>query len=239
MLLSIVAVLAMSAVVASAAFGAEKPSEQQQFNKLPAKAGVTGVSGVSVLTAGGQKVTCIEDTSKGTVWGPGLINNIRVVFKGCTSTNKTEKCEVLSKGKPNGEIETNELQGELGEVAVKESTTGVGLLLEPISGNVFVVLEGKCLPVTPTAVEGSVAGEVTPTGPPKSKEGKVVFAVTAGAQNIKKFERGLAEHCKEKPECKEDGKISPKLTVFNGKAATEETTDTNTFEEELEVLPGV
>jgi hypothetical protein len=231
MLLSIVAALAMSAVVANAALA----EAQQEFNKTPVKTKVTGTSGAAVLTAGGQKVSCKEDTNSGKA-GLGSIKNITVIFKGCSSENaKTKaKCEVQSKASKGGAgvVETNELSGELGEVAAAEAKSEVGLLLVPASGNVFVTLEGTCLQVNPTAVEGSIVGEVTPTKT-LSTEGKVVFALTKAAQSIKKFERGRAEIGG-----KEDEKVTPKLTVFNGKAATEETTDTNTFEEALEVLPG-
>ncbi|MGH9917750.1 MAG: hypothetical protein ACRD6W_02590, partial [Nitrososphaerales archaeon] len=166
------------------------------------------------------------------------VEKVVVKFTECKGKNaKTGKeCTVKSKeGKGGAEaIETKDLKGELGETA--ESKTNVGLLLEGETSSVFVTVEGECLPVSPSAIEGSVVAEVKPVEEFK-KTTTLVFPATA----IKSFERSFAKHCTGAPtarECKEDFSFTPKLTAFGTETATETTEDVTTYEENLKVHAG-
>jgi hypothetical protein len=246
-MLSMLAVFAVGAVAASAA-SAEVAAEQQQFEnaagKEPTLKGFTSKEGVSRLTAGGAVVECKKDTDTGKLVGKESVKEVVVKFVECEEP--TKKCPVKSTGATNpNEIVTKSLKGELGEVnaVAGEATSEVGLLLEGETSNVFVTLEGpaKCLPVEgPTAVEGSVVGEVTPLA--LARTDKTEFLVSAGAQKIKTFERSFAAHCAGAPvarECKEDKSFKPTLSAFGGKPGTFESKDENEFGEELKVNKGV
>jgi hypothetical protein len=247
-LVCLIAVFALGAITASAAL-AETETEQQYFEnaagKEPVKKGFTSKEGVSTLRVSGATVACKKDTDKGTIdagWKESA-EKVVVTFTECKGTNSvTEKeCEVKSKGATHtNEIVTATLKGELGEVPASQATSEVGLLLEPESGNVFVTLEGSCLPVSPSAVEGSVVGEVTPLT--LSLTDKTEFLLSGTAQKITTFERSLAKHCTGAPaarECKADFSFTPKLSVFGKAGATFESKDENTFEEELKVHKGI
>jgi hypothetical protein len=198
--------------------------------------------GASTLTVTGVTVTCQKDTDKGELWGKESVANVVVTFMECKGKKGTEECKVKSKGAAGAEeIVTNTLKGELGEVAKAEATTEVGLLLEGESSNVFVTLEGGCLPAGGGAVEGSVVGEVTPLA--LAFNDTVVFTLNGGGeQKVKTFERSLALHCGNAPaarKCSADFSFKPKLEAFT-KAATFVSTDENEFVQRAEeVLPGV
>jgi hypothetical protein len=220
------------------------PTEQQEFlnknGKEVEKKGFVSEEGVSTLAVTGASVTCQKDTDAGKLVGLESADKVVVTFKECKGKKGTEECKVKSKGAAGSEeIVTNSLKGELGEVAAAEATKEVGLLLEGESSNVFVTLEGACLPVTPSAVEGSVVGEVTPL--PLALMDNVEFLLNAGAQKIKTFERSFAKHCAPaiaaaRP-CEEDASFKAKLTAFT-KEATFESKDKNEFEEKVEVKKG-
>jgi hypothetical protein len=241
-LVCLIAVFAMSAVAATAA-SAETETEQQYFENAagnePTLKGFTSKEGVSTLAVSTATVTCQKDTNVGKLVGKESVEKVVVTFTECKGKKGVEACPVKSTNTTAAEqIKTNTLKGELGETA--ESSTGVGLLLEGESSNVFVTLEGTCLPVSPSAVEGSVVGEVTPLT--LGLTDKTEFLVSAGAQKIKTFERSLARHCAGAPaarKCTEDFSFTPSLKAFGTLAATFESKDENKFEEELRVHAGV
>jgi hypothetical protein len=217
--LALVAVFAMSAIIASTA------SAFPEFLMLPTGKTFTGVSGVATLVAGTEKVTCQKDTNTGEVTSMDSIGKVTVHFLECKGENgKAETCTVKSAGAPEtttGLIITNSLRGLLGEVAETEAKSKVGILLEPESGVTFVTLQGPCLSPTEEAVEGTVAGELTPIKALQSTL-KLILGVTSKKQNIKEI-TVLA------------GLKKPKLTAFGIATATEETEDENTFEGKVEV----
>jgi hypothetical protein len=242
----LVAVFAVSALAASAA-SAETAAEQQQFGKELVKQHFTSKEGKGTLTAGGKAITCKEDTNVGETVGKESVQNVVVTFTGCEEP-KTP-CKVNSPGQAAGVIVTNALRGELGEVAKAEATSEVGLLLEPTPTKAeeekipptkppFVVLEGSCIPTT--AVEGKLVGEVTPLA--LSTKHNLEFALSAGKQKIKTFERSFAKHCGIPAggnQCEEDAKLKPKLTAFGLEATEESLKDEVTFEEAVEVMKGL
>jgi Fe-S cluster biogenesis protein NfuA len=217
----LVAAFAMSAVAASAA-SAAAPEFRHKGGEV-VKRKFKSTTGVAKLDAAGTVVTCASSsTAAGAEIEKGNaakeqknVKGVVVTFKKCESENSKEKCKVHSKGKVE-EIKTESLSGELGKVAKAEAADERGLDLKPTTGKIFVTLEGTCLPISPSPVEGSVIGE-----PTKKEEvkGKLVFATSGGKQAIQKFEGGVKDT----------------LEVFKIAEATEETTATNTFEEAVEV----
>jgi len=216
--LTLVAAFAISAVAASAA-SAAAPEFRHKGGEV-VKRKFKSTTGVAKLDAAGTVVTCASSsTAAGAEIEAGAeqkkVKGVVVTFKKCESENSKEKCKVHSKGKVE-EIKTESLSGELGKVAKAEAADERGLDLKPTTGKIFVTLEGTCLPISPSPVEGSVIGE-----PTKKEEvkGKLVFATSGGKQAIQKFEGGVKDT----------------LEVFKIAEATEETTATNTFEEAVEV----
>jgi hypothetical protein len=246
-LICLIAVFAVGAVAASAASAKDRggPSEQQEFRnekgESPRLKGFASKEGVSTLAVTGATVTCKEDTNVGKLVGKESLEKVVVTFTGCKGKKGTEECPVKSTNTTVAEqVKTNTLRGELGEVAATEATSKVGLLLEGEASNIFVTLEGACLPASPSAVEGSVVGEVTPLT--LGLTDKTEFLVSAGAQKVKTFERSFASFCTGAPtarKCEEDFSFAPSLKAFGTLTATFESKDENTFEEPLEVFPGV
>ncbi|HZL16120.1 MAG TPA: hypothetical protein VFG23_00115 [Polyangia bacterium] len=245
-LVCLIAVFALGAIAASAASAVTDPTTQQQFveknGKEVIKKGFTSKEGISTLSVplAGTTVECKADTDKGNIdagWNES-VEKVVVTFTGCKVKVTVEKvkqeCPINSikekvKAKE-GEIVTVTLKGELGESA--ESATGVVLLLEPASGIEFVTLAATGAPckTIETKVNGQVAGEVTPLA--LGLTDKVVFE-----NKIKVLERSFAKHCTGGVNCTEDGEVKPKLEAF-AFPATFASTDENTFEEKVEVLPG-
>jgi hypothetical protein len=179
-----VAVLAMSLTAVSAAVASPPEFNPGTLNIFTSESG----SG-TLETSSGTVVSCLTDLSTGEVTGPKTVGGVVVTFHNCSSKNSSEGCSVKSTNGPNSSlIITSPLDGELGSVKSTESSSGVGLLLLPTSGTVFVTLEGVCLPVSPSPVDGSVVGEVTPVNGPSSKDGNLIFLGSPkGKQKIKEI----------------------------------------------------
>jgi hypothetical protein len=214
----LVAILAMSLMIASAAFAGP------EFK--PTGSTFTGTSGTSVLEAagGGEKVTCESDASSGTITSSTLAGGVVVHFLGCSgATVAGEKCTVKSTNTTvAGLILTNTLHGVLGLVLPKPASgSDAALVLLPVSGKVFVTLVGSGKCVETTKVSGSVAGLAEPVGT-SSKTGKLVFGVTSGVQNIKDVDLTTG------------GLVAPELTAFST-TATESTSESVTYVTATEV----
>jgi hypothetical protein len=177
--LVVMAVLAlnlMAAAVASASAPEFSPGALNTF---------TGESGTGALeTTSTAAITCTKDTNTGEITGAKTVGGVVVTFTGCSS-KEGSGCSVKSPTQPAGTVVTTTLSGELGSVKKTEATSGVGLLLKPASGTKFVELEGGCLLVSPSPVNGSIAGEATPVNAVSSKDGKLLFVGSKGTQNIK------------------------------------------------------
>jgi hypothetical protein len=175
----LVAIFAMSAIAASTAAASEP-----EFSVLPATKTFTSTSGAGTLKAGTvATTTCTADTNKGTITGMKTVGSVVVTFTGCKISGNSKVCTVKSVGSTEGTIVTNTLKGELG--TAKGSTSGVGLLLEPASGGVFVTLAETSCGIE-TSVEGGIVGEITPV---KSSQttGKIIYALLAGKQGLKEL----------------------------------------------------
>jgi hypothetical protein len=183
-------------------------------------------SGLTFYTnAAGTRYTCQKDVIEGTIVG-GVMFIDTIAYINCTVAMGGKECKINSVGAKEGEIKTTELTGELGEIA---TGSGVGILLEgeetKAKEKVFTTLAAtECAPEA--KVTGSVIGEVTPVGK-LSLTDKEIFTTVKGAQSIKKIERS-----------KGDTLVTASLQIA-GNAATVESTEERTFEEELEVTAGV
>jgi hypothetical protein len=228
------------------------PTTQQEFVNKKGEGAVktkfTFKSGVSTFEAGTNTVICQTDNNtnkEDTIVGRESVEKVKVTFNKCAGeeTKTKEKCTVKSTTATGAEeIVTNELRGELGEVAPGEApNTGVGLLLEPVK-EPFVTLVGSCLSPKESAVEGALIGEVKPVNVLALTDEVKFEAPVSGTQKIKTIERSFAKHCTGVPvarECQEDAAVNATLKAFGSTKVSEATTDTNTFEEELEVRPGL
>jgi hypothetical protein len=172
----VVALNLMAAAVASASAPEFTPGALNIFK---------GESGTGALeTTSTAAITCTKDTNTGEITGAKTVGGVVVTFTGCSS-KEGSGCSVKSTGQSAGTVVTSALNGELGSVKKTEAASGVGLLLKPASGTKFVELEGTCLLVSPSPVNGSIAGEATPINGTASTDGKLLFVGSKGTQNIK------------------------------------------------------
>jgi len=179
--MALVAVLALSAVVASAAFAAAPefvPSTKQSFKTSGKTATLRAASFPETV------ITCTASTGAGEITGAKKVGSVSVTFTGCNATSGGG-CEVHSKGGGKEEISTSTLEGELGKVAKAEATSEVGLELKAGSGS-FVTVEGSCIPFGKSEITGTVTGEVNPIKE-SGTSGTLTYAASGTSQKIKKF----------------------------------------------------
>jgi hypothetical protein len=214
--LMLVAVMAVSLAVASAAFA------EPEFK--PTGGTFTGVGlGSNVLTAGGNVITCTANSTKGTISSATLAGGVVVTFTGCASSGSGGSgCAASSTGAAAGTIATTTLHGVLGLILPKGTGTGVGLLLLPVANKKFVTINGNTCTVE-TTVTGNVAGEVIPVGHSQAT-GKLLFqaASSGGGESIKSFDPTTG------------GTVTPEIEAF-GLAASQQTTEDLTFSAAVEV----
>jgi hypothetical protein len=197
---------------------------QPEFIPVPtgASAKFTGSDSTSALeTSSTSPVDCTSSTAAGEITGATKVGGVVITYSGCSS-KEGSGCTVKGSGASAGEIVTNTLDGELGEVATTEAPSGVGLLLLATSGTTFATLEGSCLPFSPSAVEGTIAAEVLPVEAPGSS-GKLVFA---GSKSIPKIKTILVL----------DHTVKPSLLALGLLGSSETSTEALKFGEEIEVV---
>jgi len=182
--MALVAVLALSAVVASGAFAAAPefvPNTKQSFTTSGKTATLRAASFPETV------ITCTASTGTGEITGATgakKVGGVSVTFTGCNATSGGG-CEVHSKGGGKEEITTSTLEGELGKVAKSEATSEVGLELKAGSGS-FVTVEGSCIPFGKSEITGTVTGEVNPIKE-SGTSGTLTYAASGTSQKIKKF----------------------------------------------------
>jgi len=221
--LVLVAVVAMSfAVVSSAsAFSSNPlfiPANGQQVRSV-------GLGNATLVAAGNKIVCTAHQTVSGTVSNSLLIGNVVIHYLGCTAAEtlagKEKECPVKSVGSPaEGLILTTTLHGILGLLLPSNET---GILFLPVANKVFVTFarseKGGKECTAETAVEGSVAALISPSGVPAQLTGKLTtLAIAKAAIDLT---HGL-------------GPATAKLTAF-GETGTQEQTDDVTFGEATEV----
>jgi hypothetical protein len=188
--LILTATITLSLVAASLTLvPATASASAPEFNPGTANSGIGDGSTVALQTTSGTIIRCLKASSKGEITGPKTVGNVVVTFHNCSST-EDGGCSIKSEGGPNSSLViTKTLDGELGSVKPAQAASGVGLLILPTTGTVFVTLEGSCLPVSPSPVDGSIAAEVTPVNAASSKDGKLILqgSGAAGVQLIKEI----------------------------------------------------
>jgi hypothetical protein len=142
----------------------------------------------------GSEIKCSKEELEGEIEFGSTRHGEEVIikFKGCyaviTVGGKKIKCKVKTPGQPLSTIKTKRLDRDLGEVLLAEAATEVGLDLEPEIGTVITTIAASTECKTPlTPIEGSIIGEMTPTGPPETLEKKRVSTTVAAKQKIQNF----------------------------------------------------
>jgi hypothetical protein len=203
----------------------EKEEEEPKGKWTRRYGTLAATSGTDALDGGGETVACEKDVASGVISSTTLIEGIVVHFLGCSAkTAASESCTVKSTNQStSGLILTNTLHGVLGLILPKPSSgSDVALVLLPISGKVFTTLVGSGKCVETTKVSGDVAGLFEPVGV-VTTTGKLIFSETGGKQNITDVDLSTG------------GLVAPELTAFSA-TATEETTESLTFNPEIEVM---
>jgi hypothetical protein len=156
-----------------------------------AKPGFTGLGeAISLQTAGKRTITCASANAEGSYTGAKTEKDI-LTFVGCQTKLGAESVQCRSNPAKEGELESNELTGELGFYNLNGKKL-VGVDLKPTNGGVmwtFTCGEASKKLVSET-IEGSVIGRIGPVNGMVG-EFKVVYTQSAaGKQAIQSFEGG-------------------------------------------------
>jgi|HubBroStandDraft_2_1064218.scaffolds.fasta_scaffold00643_5 hypothetical protein len=159
-------------------------SAKAEFKVLPTARAFKG-SGedVAIETGTTEPVTCTGNTITGELTGARTVGAVAITFSGCSS-REGSGCSVKSPGVSPGTILTKTLKGELGTVKESEALSEVGLLIGSATGKTFATLEGTCLDLSPSEVEGLVTAEVMPVNE-ETLAGQLRFVGARGLQSIK------------------------------------------------------
>jgi len=216
-----VAVFAVGALLASTASAIPK------FTILPTNRAFTATSGLSVLRTPAEKITidCAKSTTTGTITE---VDEVSVIihylecrgFKGAEGPCTVKNAESGTAGL----LITKLLRGLLGLI---DNITGkpAGILFEPNTSKVFLTfapLEAPCTAVE-TAVEGSVAALLSPTG--KSQKTGLITALPVSATGKQEITEILTLA----------GLIKPRLISFGAAESTQEQTAEVEYAENVEV----
>jgi hypothetical protein len=164
--LCLVAAFLVSAVAVATA-SAAKP--EFRFSNEESKKAFSSRSGAGILFAPtGGEIKCTSDTDLGEIEGASgtdKVNNVVVIFTGCTFKILGETWKCKTAGAPNAEeVRTNALEGQLGYINKPAKT--VGLVLKPKAPNtVFATLECKTKAGTTTRkveIKDEIIGAITP-----------------------------------------------------------------------------
>ncbi len=175
--LALVAVFALSVVVAAAAQAAE-PEFLNAKGEAVVKTGFTSSSGAGTMyTKGAAEISCSSSSATGNIKGTKEVANVVVTFSGCTAKNLSNEstCSAKSEGQSEGTIVTEKLVGKLVKTSVG---TKVGQVLKPASGSTYVKVIASCLALEDTTVKGEIVGEVSPLKE-AAETGKLVYNVNA------------------------------------------------------------
>ena len=241
--LALVAVFAMSAV-ASATASAANPELVKEgkagtalVKNIVTSKNKTG-SAISLVTVSGTKITCTAFTGKSTASTVKKTVKATVKFTGCENTGTKVKC----KGGPGavnaGEINTNELEGELGYISSAEKTVGIELWPSSRTAtekekHTFEALfvEFECSVLAKSKVKGAVIGQVAAASINKligtTETMGIDYAQTTGKQKVTKLEGvegGTAVH------------LNSSIDGSAFEESAEEATNLNSFEEQVELL---
>jgi len=184
----------------------------------------TSTSGTGHLVTGGNKINCTKDTNSGFITTSKTVGLVLVTFTGCKLEAFFEIFECKSKGAAKEEIMTVNLKGTLGYI--NKSTKLVGVKLEPETASEYTEGEIECAG-NKVKVTGAVIGDASPTNT-KSTTGTLEFKASGTKQGAESIEI----------EGKTETGIKLKSSLNGGAAeeAAEETTDTLTFSESVELM---
>jgi hypothetical protein len=214
-------VLALAAITAMTALAPLTASASlPMFSHWPLPFTLTSGTG-TLETSTGEKIVCNSDLGHGNITGLQTFLAL-VIFHGCVGHNATSgtECPAKSPGQPNGLIHIH-VNGELGTIKAGNGAGNIGAIIEPALGGIFVELEDACLAVSPTALEGDFAGEVTPINSSQSTGTLQVFAGSKGKSGI--TEIAVLHKI-----------IKPKLTDFGLVETSLATTEALTFDGPIE-----
>jgi len=184
LIISLLAVFALSAVAASGA-SAAKP-EFKNHSKIK----FTSTSGAGTLeTTGGAIVQCKKDTDTGEITG-AKAGTGKVTFQECyTLGNTADVCTTA--GASTGDIETVALDLTLGYASATKGEVGpVGVLFEPEAGKTANLAEFECEvggSKLSGLAKGSVVGEIGPLNK-ETTEFTITLKGSKGVQELTKFE---------------------------------------------------
>jgi hypothetical protein len=223
--IALVAMLALGAIMVGVAAAApEFLHEGKEVKTGFTASGKTTIMRVELAEAQ-YKITCTSASASGKITSTTKVEAVTDKFKGCKAKLAEEErvCEVKSispEGKKE-EIISKELKGKLGAVATSEAASGVGLKLEPASGEVYVTITGstECLPSESSEIHGNLIGEITPIKKQQTTSELIYKVKSEKEQLVKKFTGETATH---------------ELEAFGVKAPVEGK-DTITFEQAVEV----
>jgi hypothetical protein len=190
-----------------------------EFKPVPTKKKFKGTGKALAIYSGKQVFYCPKGTASGEISGGRNLAGVVLTWTGCeSSANEGEtKCPVNSIGAEPGEIVTKTITGELGTVAAKEATSGVGALLKPKVGKGWWELEGNHCTIG-AQWEGTLAPEITVVGK-KQTTNDLILARDPGIATIT-LDSGIQAH--------------PQFEFF-GEGVRPETVFELTFEEPIEV----
>jgi hypothetical protein len=221
--LCLVAVFALSAVVASSAF-AEKP--EFLFPNNEGKKQFSSIETAGTLeTRKGEEVKCTGGRDTGEVSGAKEARDILITYTGCIAKVGTEEFKCQSESAKSEEIKTYDLAARIGF----DTKPKVGILFHPETGrennpnNLFAVFEcindktgGKNINIR---VKGSVIGLIIQTNTLIEPHGTNEFFEITFAK--KTGEKGIPEDRKLEGETENNKLLS--LTTFTTKEKVKET----------------
>ncbi len=218
---ALIAVFALSAMIAATA-SATVPT----FTLPITNRAFTAKSGTSVLRTPSEKdvVTCATSSAPGTIVNDNEVSTT-ITFSTCSlEEGANGPCTVKSVGASGSSIVTNTLAGLLAES--KNPAGGhAAILFVPTGSHVFTTFSPTSSPCkTPTtAVEGSVAGLISPTGK-KQTTGLISLAPVSaeGGQGVTEVQTATKT-------------VKSKLTSFGAAVSTQEQSATVTYAEAVEV----
>jgi hypothetical protein len=183
-------IIVFTALALAAASAASASASEHEFSaSLEAlyQFKIDGSEATLASSPTGQLYNCTYGLGTGYVTGPHLVTQVSLTLHGCIGIAESkESCPALSTGATPGFIVIKTLKGELGTVKTSEAGSGVGLVLEPVTGTELATLEaGSC--TTRAAVTGSVTGEVLPIKQSSFDLKLPLNAVRSGLQAIKEI----------------------------------------------------
>jgi hypothetical protein len=213
-------------VLALAAFGAmtalapvTASASLPMFSHWPLPFTLTSGPG-TLETSTGERIICSSDLGHGNITGLQSFLAL-ILFHGCAAhSSEGSECPIHSPGQPGGLIHIH-IVGELGTIKAGNGAGNIGAILEPALGGAFVTLIASCLEIEESAVEGSIAAELTPVNSNQSTE-KLIVSGSNGKSGI--TEIAVLHKV-----------IKPKILSFGLIEASESTTEENAFDGPVEV----